>query len=150
MIIDSATLPRYTKTSPLTATGTSPAGKGWTHARPYGRHAYARPNLTHSTGRDSAMRVTYTKRLGQNSKGHTRDLSDTEAAWLIDRGHARMADTDTESATDAPAPTPAPEDAPDLDTATLADLKAHADALGLPTYGTKAQLAARIADHQDS
>lgn len=95
------------------------------------------------------MRVTYTHRLGQNRKGHTRDLSDTEAAWLIDRGHARTADTGSETAHDAPAGGPAPEDTPDPDTATLAELKAHADALGLPTYGTKAQLAARIADHVD-
>jgi hypothetical protein len=95
------------------------------------------------------MRVTYTHRLGQNRKGSTQDLSDTEAEWLISRGHATPADTGSESHAHAPADDPAPEDTPDTDTATLAELRAHAESLGLPTYGTKAQLAARIADHQD-
>jgi hypothetical protein len=94
------------------------------------------------------MRVTYTHRLGQNRKGTTQDLSDTEAHWLIERGHATATDTGSESATHAPEDDTAPEDTPDADTATLAELKAHAETLGLPTYGTKAQLAARIADHQ--
>lgn len=91
------------------------------------------------------MRVTYTHRLGQHGHGTTRDLSETEARWLIARGHARP----TETAGDAPAATTAPEDTPGPDTATLAGLKAQAEALGLPTYGTKAQIAARIDDHQD-
>ncbi|MBB1153499.1 SAP domain-containing protein [Amycolatopsis dendrobii] len=90
------------------------------------------------------MRVTYTHRLGQNSKGTTRELTDTEAAWLIERGHARPADT----ATDTPAADTAPDDTPAPDAATLAELKARAEACGLPTYGTKAQLADRIAEHQ--
>ncbi|MET9262389.1 SAP domain-containing protein [Amycolatopsis sp. NPDC004079] len=92
------------------------------------------------------MRVTYTHRLGQHRTGTTRELSDTEAAWLIDHGHARPADT----ATDAPATDTAPDDTPDPDTATLAELKTQADALGLPTWGTKAAIAARIAEHQDA
>ncbi|WP_372663599.1 SAP domain-containing protein [Amycolatopsis kentuckyensis] len=94
------------------------------------------------------MRVTYTHRLGQNRKGTTRDLSDTEARWLIERGHATATDTRSETATEPPAEDTTPDDTPGADTATLAELRAHADSLGLPTYGTKAQLAARIADHQ--
>lgn len=94
------------------------------------------------------MRITYTKRLGQNKRGTTRDLSDTEAEWLIHRGHATPADTGPQTAQDAPEDDTAPEDTPDADTATLAELRAHAESLGLPTYGTKAQLAARIADYQ--
>lgn len=96
------------------------------------------------------MRVTYTHRLGQHRKGTTRDLSDAEARWLIERGHATPTDTGSETAQDTPTGDTAPEETPDPDTATLAQLKAHAETLGLPTYGTKAQLAARIADHQDS
>lgn len=46
-----------------------------------------------------------------------------------------------------PAPTEEPSPAPDVASMTKTELQDHADSLGLPTDGTKAVLAARIADH---
>lgn len=89
------------------------------------------------------MRVTYTHRLGQHDTGTTVTLPDSEARWLIRRGHALPA----ESSAHAPDTTTPPEDTPDTHTATLAGLKATAERHGLPTYGTKAAIAARIARH---
>lgn len=59
----------------------------------------------------------------------------------------------------APAEPPAPAapeapaavvEAPDVASMTKAQLQDHADSLGLPTDGTKADLAARITDHVET
>lgn len=91
------------------------------------------------------MRVTYTRRLGQHPAGSTRTHSPAHAHWLIRRGLAHTTETPPETAAEPPTPNTPPEDTPE--TRSLAGLKAEADSYGLPTYGTKAQLAARIADH---
>lgn len=93
------------------------------------------------------MRVTYTRRLGQHPAGSTRTLTDTEGHWLIRRGLAHLATTGAETAVEPSEPTSAPDDTPDPDTDSLAALKARAESLGLPTYGTKSAIAARIVRH---
>lgn len=100
-------------------------------------------------------RVRYTRRLGQHQPGTVRDLRGSEALWLVQRGYATYEQQ--------PAPQPAQQaesgdgdtgaqstqtqdkaEQDDSKTATLADLKAQAEELKLPTYGTKAQLMDRI------
>lgn len=51
------------------------------------------------------MRVTYTRRLGQNEEGATVDVSDSEGAWLVHRGYATVA---TQGGATARTSTPAP------------------------------------------
>ncbi|MFC6090863.1 SAP domain-containing protein [Saccharothrix lopnurensis] len=94
--------------------------------------------------------VKLLRRMGQNPAGSIRTYRDSEAEWLVNSGHAEYVGSVTHREPEPPAHT-APEEqgddqrppAPDL-----ATLKAQAGALGLPTYGTKAQLADRIEQHK--
>lgn len=88
------------------------------------------------------MRVRLTRRLGQNPEGTVIERGDSEAHWLMNQGHA----------------TPEPgqphhevhevhKDTADNAAPTLKELQAQAAGLELKTYGTKQQVAARIAAH---
>ena len=95
------------------------------------------------------MRVTLTRRLGQNETGSVITVTDTQGQWLYERGHA-IPHAEPLGEHDAPPEPPdAPADATSTDAGTLAELRARAESLGLPTYGSKATLAARIAEHGD-
>jgi hypothetical protein len=106
-------------------------------------------------------RVRYTRRLGQHQPGSVRDLTGSGALWLVQRGYATYEqqpapqpahqtqdqgdDTDAQSTQ-----TQAGMEQDDGKTVTLADLKAQAEGLKLPTYGTKAQLMDRIEQARQS
>lgn len=95
------------------------------------------------------MRVKLLRRLGQNPAHSTLDVRDAEGDWLIERGAAVATQAGPRRHPEPPDESsiePAVESEPDPQTATLADLRSQAEDLGLPTYGTKAQLAARIAE----
>ncbi|MCA1191627.1 SAP domain-containing protein [Saccharopolyspora sp. 6V] len=89
------------------------------------------------------MRVRLTKH-GRDTE--YRDVTDTEAQWLIQRGYAVDAD-DGHQASEPKDEGSGSGDAGDLAGANLAELQAKADGLGLPTYGTKAQVRERIREH---
>lgn len=96
------------------------------------------------------MRVKLLRRLGQHPAKSTVDVRESEAEWLIARGAAERASSAAPRQHQAPEPPVESdqddEDEPDSQSMTLAELRAQADERGLPTYGTKAQLAARIAN----
>jgi hypothetical protein len=46
------------------------------------------------------MRVTVTRRTGQNEPGTTLDLTRTEAEWLVHRGYADMTSDDSDTTRD--------------------------------------------------
>jgi hypothetical protein len=105
------------------------------------------------------MRIQLTRRLGQNKAGTVLDLTAPEVDVLV-RGSHGIRLEDLKPGDDTP---PSDEqdsgqddDTDSLSTLKLADLKARAEQLDLPTYGTKAQLLERIeqaeqakADHDD-
>lgn len=93
------------------------------------------------------MRVTLTHRLGQNDTGTELDLTATQGQWLLERGHATPAAEFPAEDTNTDAP---PANLTDTPTPSLAALRARAEGLGLPTYGSKATLAARIDEHETS
>jgi hypothetical protein len=94
------------------------------------------------------VRVKINRRLGQNKSGTVLDLSTDEAEWLIRRKlgehvpdpvrAAVVDETDDDEADDDPLPS-----------ATHAELKAKAEQLGIPSYGTKAQIQERITKHEN-
>ncbi|MGZ3140811.1 hypothetical protein ACVDFE_02160 [Lentzea chajnantorensis] len=93
--------------------------------------------------------VRYSHRMGQNPTGSIRLLGDSEADWLVTHGHAEYtgADPDDEQPVEPVEQPPAARtEQTDTPTSgpTLAELQARAKQLQLPTYGTKAQLADRI------
>ena len=115
------------------------------------------------------MRVRLLKNLAQRRAGQIVDYRQSEAEWLIFRGAAEpvataadyaaaAAEVETEAVSwdsgheesdvpeDGAQKSPEPED---LEGLTLAELQARATALGLPTYGRKAQIAARILAYGD-
>ncbi|MBP2341110.1 hypothetical protein JOF41_007364 [Saccharothrix coeruleofusca] len=83
-------------------------------------------------------------RLGQNKAGATVEFTDTEADWLITAGKAEALDQQTSTRQQEKQEE---VEEPDPETTTLADLQAKAKEYGLPTSGTKAQLADRIQQH---
>src|SRR5690606_137485 len=105
------------------------------------------------------MRVRLWKRLGNNAAGSVVVYPESTALWLIQRDCGEPADVEPEAyvaaaVEDTPAPEPAgdqfttdtkkePEPAA-LEDMSLKQLQARATELGLPTYGTKAQLTERI------
>ena len=116
------------------------------------------------------MRVRLLKNLAQRRAGQIVDYRQSEAEWLIFRGAAEPVATaadyvaaaaeveteesvswdsgleDSDVSEDGAQKAPEPED---LEGLTLAELQARATALGLPTYGRKAQIAARILAYRD-
>ena len=113
------------------------------------------------------MRVRLLKSLAQRRAGQIVDYRQSEAEWLIFRGAAEpvatvadyvaaAAEVEPEEAVSGHEESDVPEDGAqkspepeDLEGLTLAELQARATALGLPTYGRKAQLAARILAYGD-
>ncbi|MGW4114810.1 SAP domain-containing protein [Actinosynnema sp. NPDC004786] len=99
-----------------------------------------------------SYQVRLLRRMGQNPAGSVRLYSDSEAAWLVGNGFGEYFG----GSQTAPAAEPEVDQAPPADphdeqrqpAPSLADLKAEAERLGLPTYGTKAQLADRIDQHK--
>lgn len=111
------------------------------------------------------MRVRLLKRLGQHQERSVVDYPDSEAQWLIERGCAVEVTGQPIEHVEAPSPegqdstNPAaqPDVTPDASDDTvegegteesLKDLQARAEALGLKTYGSKQQVADRIAKHE--
>jgi hypothetical protein len=96
------------------------------------------------------MRIRLLTRLGQNKPGSLIDTTDTEADWLITNGKAEAVDDDSQQQDTSRTAGSEQQDEPlDPDAVNKDDLKAQAEALGLPTSGTKAQLADRIQQHQE-
>lgn len=94
-----------------------------------------------------SYQVRLLRRMGQNPAGSVRLYSDTEAAWLVNGGYGvyvGSGDTEQPAPVAAPAETEQQGDDQRPAAPNLAELKAEAEKLGLPTYGTKAQLADRI------
>lgn len=81
------------------------------------------------------MKVKLNRRLGQNKAGTVLDLTQQEAEWLVTQRHGELVD---DSKQDSPE-----ED--DLSSVKLADLKAKAESMGVASYGTKREIAERIA-----
>jgi hypothetical protein len=91
------------------------------------------------------VKVKINRRLGQNKSGTVLDLSTDEAQWLVGR---RLA-THVPDPVGAPVPdeTDDEADSDPLPNATLAELKAKADELGVASYGSKAHIMERIIQH---
>lgn len=99
------------------------------------------------------MKVRLLKRLGQHPERSIVEYRDSEAHWLVRNGCAAylgLGDTPELEALGPAATEPEPE--PEVEGVeqgpSLAELKAQAEELGLKTYGTKDQIAARIAEHK--
>jgi hypothetical protein len=86
------------------------------------------------------VRVKINRRLGQNKSGTVLDLTIGEAEWLVGR---RLA-THVPDLARAPVADETEADDDLLLNATHAELKAKAEQLGIPSYGTKAQIQERI------
>lgn len=98
------------------------------------------------------MRIQLTRRLGQNEAGTVLECGTSNAVWLIQQGHAnQLPDLVEQPAVPEPADhePEAPEEPDEHDTVdelprNLAGLQGLAASLGVPTYGSKAQLRERI------
>jgi hypothetical protein len=88
------------------------------------------------------MRLRLTRRLGQNPEGSVIERGDSEGNWLVGQGHAVPEPERSESVPSSEA-TAGNDEGP-----SLKELQARATGLGLKTYGSKQQLAARIAAHE--
>lgn len=106
------------------------------------------------------MRVRTTHKLGSIPSGAVREYPESQAQWLIDKGHAVALDEpereelepkgeESKQEEEHSPQEPADEGGKEYLTGdeSLKELQAHADELGLATSGTKADLSTRINDH---
>jgi hypothetical protein len=92
------------------------------------------------------MHVKLIRRLGQNRPGTIIDVTADEVVWLVARGLGENIGQDD----DDPGDGDQDDDDPGEENAagwSLAELRAQADMRGLPSYGTKAAIAERIAEY---